>query len=151
VDHFAGPTFDARIYMVIITIPLIFLNWIRDLKWLSPVSFAGNFFLVFTVVVMFVYVFQDLPPIDTVPAFGSWAGLPLFFGTVLFTYEGIALVLPIHKEMKTPKSFTGFFGIMNLGMIGISTLYVAVAFFGYWRYNDQIRDSIILNLPEDSM
>lgn len=151
IDHFTGVRLDSRIYMVIATVPLIFLNWIRDLKWLSPVSFLGNFLLAFTIVVVFVYVFQDLPPISDVPAFGTLEGVPLFFGTALFTYEGISLVLPIHKEMKNPKKFTGFFGIMNIGMIGISLFYLAVAFFGYWRYNDKIESSIILNLPPDNM
>lgn len=151
IDHFTGVRLDSRIYMVIATVPLIFLNWIRDLKWLSPVSFLGNFLLAFTIVVVFVYVFQDLPPISDVPAFGTLEGVPLFFGTALFTYEGISLVLPIHKEMKNPKKFTGFFGIMNIGMIGISLFYLAVAFFGYWRYNDKIESSIILNLPPDNI
>jgi len=151
IDYYTGWETDPRMYMAMATLPLIFLNWIRDLKWLSPVSFLGNFLLGFSIVVMFVYVFQDLPAISSVPAFGTLGGLPLFFGTALFTYEGISLVLPIHKEMKTPHKFTGFFGIMNITMVGISTLYLSVAFFGYWRYGEDIKSSIILNLPSDSI
>jgi len=149
--HFSGVDWDPRIYMVIATLPLIFLNWIRDLRWLTPFSFLGNFLLAFTIVVVLVYVFQDLPPITDYSVFGSWKGLPLFFGTALFTYEGISLVLPIHKDMKTPQYFTGFCGLMNVGMIFITIGYVSIAFLGYWRYGDDIKPSIILNLPQDSV
>jgi len=149
--HVSGVDWDPRIYMVIATLPLIFLNWIRDLRWLTPFSFLGNFLLAFTIVVVLVYVFQDLPPITDYSVFGSWKGLPLFFGTALFTYEGISLVLPIHKDMKTPQYFTGFCGLMNVGMIFITIGYVSIAFLGYWRYGDDIKPSIILNLPQDSV
>lgn len=36
--------------------------------------------------------FQDLPPITERQAFGHLKDLPLFFGTAIFAFEGIALV-----------------------------------------------------------
>lgn len=49
--------------------------------------------------------------------------------------------------MKTPKSFRGWFGVLNISMTIVVVLYVMMGFFGYWRYEDNIRSSISLNLP----
>lgn len=51
--------------------------------------------------------------------------------------------------MKDGKAFRGFFGVLNTGMIMVSALYVAVGFFGYLRFGDEVllHGSITLNLP----
>ena len=38
---------------------------------------------------------KDLPAVDTRPAFASWSTLPLYFGTVVFAFLGISLILPL--------------------------------------------------------
>lgn len=158
--------------MCILTIPLIFLNWIRNLKLLVPVSMVANVLQMSSIVVVFYYIFRDrLPPINSVPAFGSWGGLPLFFGTAIFSLETITLVLPLQKDMRRPWDFKGWTGILNTGMSIVTCIYIAMGFFGiiglnywsfeYWawnvilvsagylRYGEDIQGSITLNLPED--
>ena len=90
VDYYAPELgWDVRIYMCIMTIPLIFLNWIRNLKYLAPVSFVSNLLHWTGIIVVFYYIFYDgLPPMKSVPGFACWAGIPLFFGTTVFTFEG---------------------------------------------------------------
>lgn len=51
--------------------------------------------------------------------------------------------------METPKSFGGYFGVLNRGMTVIVFLYVLVGFFGYIKYGDQSAGSVTLNLPEE--
>ena len=133
--------------MIIVTVPIIFLCWIRELKYLSPVSLLANVLQSSSLILLFYYLFQDLPSIETRPAFGSWKKLPLYFGTAVFAFEGIALVLPIQKDMRTPKRFEGFTGVLNTGMIIVSCLYFCVGFFGYLKYGDEIHGSITLDLP----
>ena len=144
--YFPDLNWDLQIYMAILTIPLIFLNWIRDLKYLAPVSFLANIFQFYSISVVFYYVFQDLPSITNRPGFGSWGGLPLFFGTVVYTFEGIALVLPLQKDMRRQDDFRGLTGLLNTGMVIVTLLYVAVGFYGYLKYGEEIRPSITLNL-----
>ena len=116
VEYYAELGWDVRIYMCFLTIPLIFLNWIRNLKLLAPVSLVANVLQMSSIVVVFYYIFRDpLPPVNSRPAFGSWGGLPLFFGTTVFTFEGIALVLPLQKDMRRPWDFKGWTGILNTG------------------------------------
>lgn len=42
--------------------------------------------------ITFYYVFDNLPPIDSVPKFATFSQLPLFFGTAIFALEGIGVV-----------------------------------------------------------
>ena len=68
---------DIRVHMALLTVPLIFLCWIGQLKYLSPVSFTANILQSSSLVLLFYYLFQDLPDVSTRPAFGSWKTLPL--------------------------------------------------------------------------
>lgn len=51
--------------------------------------------------------------------------------------------------MKTPKSFGGYGGVLNRGMVVIVLLYVFVGFFGYVTFGSNAKGSITLNLPSD--
>lgn len=50
--------------------------------------------------------------------------------------------------MLTPREFTRPFGVLNSGCILVLALYLAVGFYGYLRFGNDIADSITLNLPE---
>jgi proton-coupled amino acid transporter len=122
--------------MCILAIPLIFLNWIRNLKLLAPVSMVANVLQMSSIVVVFYYIFRDpLPPVSSVPAFGSWGGVPLFFGTAIFSLETITLVLPLQKDMRRPWDFKGWTGILNTGMSIVTCIYIAMGFFGKIELN----------------
>ncbi|KAK4017027.1 hypothetical protein OUZ56_031983 [Daphnia magna] len=152
IEYYTDIRWNVRIYMCILTIPLIFLNWIRNLKLLAPVSLFANVLQMSSIVVVFYYIFRDpLPPINSVPAFGSWGGVPLFFGTAIFSLETITLVLPLQKDMRRPWDFKGWTGILNTGMTIVTCIYIAMGFFGYLQYGEEIEGSITLNLPQDEV
>lgn len=94
---------------------------------------------------------QDLPRTSTVNGFSSWATLPLYFGTAIYAFEGIGVVLPLENNMKTPQDFGGPFGVLNTGMVIVACLYTAVGFFGYLKYGEHVKGSITLNLPPNDM
>lgn len=94
---------------------------------------------------------QDLPKTSTVHGFSSWATLPLYFGTAIYAFEGIGVVLPLENNMKTPQDFGGPIGVLNTGMVIVACLYTSVGFFGYLKYGDHVKGSITLNLPPDDM
>lgn len=56
-------------------------------------------------------------------------------------------ILALEYNMEKPKQFVGLFGLFNIGMIAIITLYLSVGVFGYLKYGDSIKASITLNLP----
>lgn len=59
--------------------------------------------------------------------------------------------MPLENEMKKPKKFGTPLGVLNVGMAVIIVLYVGMGFFGYLRFNHEIKGSITLNLPDDEI
>lgn len=84
-------------------------------------------------------------------AIGTARNYPLFFGTTLFAIEAVGVVIAVENNMKTPKSFGGYFGVLNQSMFAIILLYAAVGFFGYLKYGPGCEGSISLNLPQEEM
>lgn len=98
-----------------------------------------------------IYIFDDLPSVSARPTFGELQNYPLFFGTTLFALEAVGVVIALENNMKTPKSFGGWFGVLNIGMIIITLMYAAMGWVGYLRYGDNIQASITFNIPETAM
>ncbi|XP_039287154.1 proton-coupled amino acid transporter-like protein CG1139 isoform X1 [Nilaparvata lugens] len=149
-DDYIEPM-DVRVYMVILLVPLILINWVRNLKYLAPFSSLANILTVISFAITAFYVFQDLPDLSTRAAVGSFKGMPLFFGTVLFAMEAIGVVMPLENEMDNPKRFGSAFGVLNCAMLPITILYTIVGFFGYLKYGENAAGSITLNLPGDQL
>lgn len=100
---------------------------------------------------MFYYILQDLPSISERSYVAPVTQWPLFFGTVLFSFEGIALVLPLQNCMKDPKTFTKTFGVLNVGMFVITLLFVCTGTLGYLKYGEAAAVSLTLNVPQNEM
>lgn len=140
---------DTRVYLIMMLIPMILLNLVKNLKYLTPVSFIASVLTISGLVICFYFMLQDLPRTDTVKGFSSWAQLPLYFGTAIYAFEGIGVVLPLENNMKNPEDFGGLTGVLNTGMVIVACLYTSVGFFGYLKYGESVKGSITLNLGGD--
>lgn len=103
-------------------------------------------------IISYYYSSQDLPPIsarDFIPS--DFRTLPLFFGTTIFAFEGIALVLPLKNAMKQPQSFSKKFGVLNIGMVFVTAIFISFGAIGYWKYGKDTAPSLTLNLPIEEM
>jgi solute carrier family 36 (proton-coupled amino acid transporter) len=109
--------------------------------------FLANLFTFIGLGTTLFYVFQDLPSLDTIPAFGPIERFPLYFGTVLFALEAVGVVIALENNMGTPKDFGKKFGVLNVGMSIVTLMYAFVGFFGYLKYGAASKDSITLSLP----
>uniref|UniRef100_A0A670IGF0 Solute carrier family 36 member 1 n=1 Tax=Podarcis muralis TaxID=64176 RepID=A0A670IGF0_PODMU len=124
--------------------------------WLRAHSIWGRyligFFLIITQLgfccVYFVFLAdnlrQGIPDPSHLPLVSQWKTYPLFFGTAIFAFEGIGVVLPLENKMKTPHHFPI---ILYVGMAIVSTLYLSLGTLGYLRFGENIQASITLNLP----
>ncbi|XP_055331791.1 proton-coupled amino acid transporter 1-like [Paramacrobiotus metropolitanus] len=147
IRYYTDVELPIQAYTAMVLPFLILLCYIRSLKILAPFSLAANLILCTCLVIIFVYVFGHLKSVDSVPQFAGWSKLPLFFGTAIYAFEGIGIVLPIENRMKNPQDFGGWTGILNVGMVIITALYTAAGFFGYLAFGTEIEDTITLNLP----
>lgn len=142
---------DVKIHMLIILLPLIAINCIKNLKVLAPFSQLANIITFIGLGLVLYYVFQSLPPLSEREAFAAIERFPLYFGTVLFALEAVGVVIALENNMENPKSFGGTFGVLNIGMFIVTLLYGFVGFIGYLKYGDKSEGSITLNLPQDEL
>lgn len=111
----------------------------------------ANCSLIFGLVATLVIALKDpLPPVSERHLITNGTQMALFFGTALFSYEGIALILPLRNKMRNPEIFTSNFGVLNVTMAVITTTFVFTGIIGYMRWGEDVDGSITLNLnPED--
>lgn len=140
--------YDIRLYLLMILVPMILLNLVKNLKYLAPVSLVAACLTLGGLCITFYYLLHDLPNTSTVHGFSSWAKLPLYFGTAIYAFEGIGIVLPLENNMRTPAALVGTWGVLNTGMAIVACLYTAVGFFGYLKFGDYVSGSITLDLPD---
>lgn len=153
---------DIRIYLTITLVPIILLCFLKNLKILVPVTVLGGVLAIASkkifrslkiksklnlsaVVIEFSYILQDVPNSHSVKPSTTFQQLPLFFGTAIFAFEGIAVVLPLENNMATPKDFLGFNGVLNTGMVLMISGYLGSGFFGFLKYGEKTASTILLN------
>ncbi|XP_037938072.1 proton-coupled amino acid transporter-like protein pathetic isoform X1 [Teleopsis dalmanni] len=147
VDYYEAFDISLRVWILLFTVPLIFMNLIRNLKYLIPFSFIANVLLFVGIVITFTYILTDVPNPSERTSVASVVQWPLFFGTVIFALEGIGVVMSLENEMKQPKHFIGCPSVLNIGMGIVIGLYTVLGFFGYLKYGGKTEGSITLNLP----
>ncbi|XP_076347874.1 proton-coupled amino acid transporter 2-like isoform X2 [Tachypleus tridentatus] len=126
---------------------VVLFSYFRTLNHLGVISTFANIALLLGTCIVFVNLFQDRPDVRVRPLSVSITRFPLFFGTVMFTFEAIAVVLPIKADMRSPQDYGGYTGILSLGMVIVTVMYTAMGFYGYLKFGDQAQGSITLNLP----
>lgn len=140
--------FDFIVKFFVVLLPILAISMITNLKYLAPLSTIANVCMAAGVTLTFYFAFQDLPDITERRYVGRPNDLPLFFGTAIFAFEGIALVLPLKNAMKKPKLFNRASGVLNVGMVFVALLFICVGFVTYWKWGEDVRGSVTLNLPE---
>ena len=141
----------VRRWTAILSIVAIPLACVRQYKYLYPLSYVASGIKGLSLIVLFYFIIQDLPSTTERPNFSTWKHALLFYGTVIFAFEGITQALPLHDNMRTTRHFRAPTGVLNTGMILIACLYFAVGFYGYLKYGEATYPSITMNLPKDKM
>ncbi|TKR67635.1 hypothetical protein L596_023755 [Steinernema carpocapsae] len=134
-------------WIALLLIPILLLCTIRHLKVLAPLALIANIVYVVAVAIVIFYLISHLQPSNSLPAVGDWRNFPLFFGTVVFAFEGVAVVLPIENQMDQPQHYISPNGVLNTSCLIVLALYMATGFFGYVAFGDAVKDTITLNMP----
>ncbi|XP_076832878.1 neutral amino acid uniporter 4 isoform X2 [Brachyhypopomus gauderio] len=138
---------DQRLYILFLLPFLILLSFIRDLRNMATLCAAANLCMAISLVLIFTYILSDVGDPRRLPYVSTWSKFPFFFGTAIFAFEGIGVVLPLENQMRESRRFQQ---ALNIGMAIVIVLYVSLATLGYLHFGDDIKGSITLNLPHDS-
>lgn len=138
---------NDHLIMAIFFVPILVPSLITNLKYLAPVSMTANVCMVSGIVITMYYAFREGVPSPTERHyFTGWETLPLYFGTAIFAFEGIALVLPLKNSMEKPHKFDRPLGVLNVGMTAVSFLFIFAGFFGYLKWGESVGPSLTLNV-----
>ncbi|KAG1676409.1 Proton-coupled amino acid transporter 4 [Nymphon striatum] len=139
---------DLDIYMAILLPFTILLCFIKDLKKLAPASTIANLLQLSGICIVFYGICTDIPDLNKREFVASPVRWPVYFATIIYSFEGIGLVMPIENSMKTPKEFHGITGVLNTGMTLVGILIFGLGFYGYLKFGNNAKGSITLNLPQ---
>ncbi|GFS96313.1 hypothetical protein NPIL_248052 [Nephila pilipes] len=148
--HGSSPL-SAHGYMAILLPLMVLFNFIRSLRKLSPASSIANVLQSTGLVMVFYYLLKGSHSGNLNPYVAPIKKLPLYFGTAMYAFEGIGVVLPLENAMATPEDFGGINGVLNTGMVVVACLYTGVGFYGYLKYGDDVKPSITFSLPQESV
>lgn len=87
-----GYEFDIHMHMFFVLLPMLLPSLIPNLKYLAPCSTIANVCMAVGIGVVLYYALQSVPAISERKYIGDWSTIPLFFGTAIYAFEGIALV-----------------------------------------------------------
>ncbi|XP_042371074.1 proton-coupled amino acid transporter 1-like [Plectropomus leopardus] len=123
---------------------IILLVFTPDLKYLAPLSLVANLVMTASLILIYFYSLTNITYPINLPLVGQLKDYPLFFGTAVFAFEGIGVVLPLENKMQRPQTFIP---VLYLGMGIITFLYISLGTIGYMCFGGDIGGSITLNLP----
>ncbi|XP_060096273.1 proton-coupled amino acid transporter 1-like [Heteronotia binoei] len=139
-----APTMDSRLYILSLLPFVVLLVFIQNLKFLSIFSMLANLAMLCSLLMIYQYIVRGIPDPSSLSLVAQWKTYPLFFGTAVFAFEGIGVILPLENKMKNPQQFPT---ILYVGMGLVTVLYISLGTLGYLRFGDMIKASITLNLP----
>ncbi|KAE9555009.1 hypothetical protein FO519_001755 [Halicephalobus sp. NKZ332] len=145
----AGIHMAKAVWMVLLLIPIMAICSIRKLSSLAPFAFAANMIYLTAVGIVIYYFLTHLQPTSNVTKFGRLEDLPLFFGTVMFAFEGVSVVMPLENRMEKPQFFISWNGVLNSSCLVVLAVFAVIGFYGYLSVGDIVKDTVTLNLPNE--
>ncbi|XP_075155625.1 proton-coupled amino acid transporter 1 isoform X1 [Haematobia irritans] len=140
---------DVHYVMLITFLPIWLSSMITNLKYLTPVSFIANICMICGLSITMYYGLKDgLPEVGDRKLYTNPMDLALYFGTAIFAFEGIALVLPLKNAMANPHNFDRPMGVLNVGMFFVTLMFMTAGFVGYSKWGDNVAGSLTLNLGD---
>uniref|UniRef100_A0A914ZA79 Amino acid transporter transmembrane domain-containing protein n=1 Tax=Panagrolaimus superbus TaxID=310955 RepID=A0A914ZA79_9BILA len=147
VEYYTTFQASTTVYFMIVAIPMILINFIRTLKGIGYCSAVGNVLMIISLGFIFQYLIRAEHVINELPWISDFNGILTACGSILYSFEGQAMVLPMENKLKNPKNMIGPLGVLSTGMSLVSVIYAACGFFGYITYGNSVEGSITLNLP----
>lgn len=140
------------VFLAILPITLL-LSFIRTLRRLAIASACANLLQALGVSLIIVYLIRDMGQVNMSERdnFRPFNEVALGFGTAMFAFEGISVVLPIYRGLRDPSQMSGCCGLINVSFLILLFLYMIIGLLGFLKYGHNIEDSITFNLPSEPL
>jgi len=140
------------LYCVLAQLPLyVPLSWVRKIRQFATTNLIADAFILLGLLSILTFCVVHV----------SDSGLPhsielfnrhefsVFMGTAVYSFEGIALVLPIHESTRgrVRENFSRYLATTLAGVCGF---FIVFSCFGYAAFGEQTESVITLNLPHNS-
>uniref|UniRef100_A0A183BNW0 Aa_trans domain-containing protein n=1 Tax=Globodera pallida TaxID=36090 RepID=A0A183BNW0_GLOPA len=145
-NEFTSFHVSAFVWALLIFAPMVLLNFIRTLRRIALLSSIGNVFMFGAYGVIFYHLLQPPYQIAKLPWWNTPAGILSACGSILYCFEGQAMVLPMENKMRFPAEMVSPFGVLSTGMALTAIFDAAVGFLGYAKFGEHIQGSVTLNL-----
>ncbi|KII66157.1 Proton-coupled amino acid transporter 1 [Thelohanellus kitauei] len=136
-----------------IFVALVIITSTTNLVIIGYMSTAASILQCSALGLLFIYLIAHFNGGENLKLIGDYRTLPLFFGTAMFAFEGIAVVsffliklLPVENATKNRE---GFFLVLDISMGLVCVLYITSGFLGYAAFGEEVRGSVTLNLPHN--
>ncbi|KRY78942.1 putative amino acid permease F59B2.2, partial [Trichinella pseudospiralis] len=136
------------VYASIMLVFIILISLIRHLRTLSLLATFANIFMLIAFFIIFQKVLSPPNRIASLPGYTNLQGFMLAIGSMLYAFEGQAVILPLENKMKNPKDMLGWNGVLSVSMSIVTCVYAATGFFGYATFGNEVKGSITLNMPD---
>ncbi|CAD5219149.1 unnamed protein product [Bursaphelenchus xylophilus] len=144
-----GIVLPKSVWMVFICIPVLGFCSIRKLSKLAPFATAANVIYLGAVAIVVYFFFSNLKSTDELTKWGELRDLPLFFGTVMFAFEGVSVIMIIENRMQSPQNFIQWNGVLNTSCMVVLAIFSVIGFYGYLAVGNEVADTVTLNLPDE--
>lgn len=141
---------SMRFCITIVFIPSFFICLVPHLKYLAPFSTLSNIINFFAIFATFYYFFEGSSTLAVHPYEVTFANIFDFFGVAVFAMNCVGILVSLENQTRNPQDFFGCSGILNVGMSIVLVTYLFMGLVGSLRFGPATKDSIILNLPENS-
>ena len=146
----AGGPYISNNTLILYFLPvLILLSFIRSLKALAPFSAVANLCylygsLTFVLFCAITILRRQAVAEDARPVASTGYTYALFFGNILFAFEGIGGVLPIENKIAKPRHFSP---LLWTTISLVTLFFVVVGLSGYLAFGSQLKPVISLDFP----
>ena len=116
-----------------LVLPIVMaLSFLPDLKTLAPVTLVGTFLLLLGLSLLAVVIAQEWPNRPHEQIHVQWSQVPLALCAILYSFEGICLVLPVKNSMLRKSHFRPVFvaAMVTSAFIYAVVSSLSVAVFG---------------------
>ena len=157
-DDGGGSGSSALQHTVVMTLALpavIGMSCLASLRAMAPCSAAGGVTLFVSLALIAAVAVQEWPhrPQDTTPSSSSVFAVydamqaPLAICAILFSFEGVCLVIPVEHSMTRPQSFPSIFWFINAVVCGVFIVVAGGCLLAFGRVsNGSITAYLLANL-----